>query len=120
MALHRDIFRVGRQWAVTGFGLQAIDQRLKGVIDIKIAELWDDELIARRRAMPGLNVQDFEKALAIGRERFPQSPGSIAVTPDPAPMAVSEATVATTSQPTPTLRTEGRLARLAPRWRIRR
>ena len=30
MALHRDIYWVGRQWAVTGFGIQAIDQRLKG------------------------------------------------------------------------------------------
>ena len=27
MALHRDIFRIGRQWAVTGFGIQAVDQR---------------------------------------------------------------------------------------------
>ena len=47
MALHRDIFWVGRQWAVTGFGVQAVDQRLKGAFDIEIARLWDDDLPQR-------------------------------------------------------------------------
>jgi hypothetical protein len=27
MALHRDIYWVGRQWAVTGYGIQACDQK---------------------------------------------------------------------------------------------
>jgi hypothetical protein len=27
MALHRDIYWVGRQWAVTGAGIQAVDQK---------------------------------------------------------------------------------------------
>ena len=30
MALHRDIHWIGRQWAVTGHGMQLIDQKLKG------------------------------------------------------------------------------------------
>ena len=42
MALHRDIFWVGRQWAVTGFGLQAVDQRLKGAFDVEGTRLWED------------------------------------------------------------------------------
>ena len=42
MSLHSDIFWVGRQWAVTGAGIQAVDQRLRGVLDINIARLWDD------------------------------------------------------------------------------
>ena len=37
MALHRDIYWIGRQWAITGFGVQAIDQRLKGAFDIEDA-----------------------------------------------------------------------------------
>lgn len=45
MALHRDIFWVGRQWAVTGAGIQAVDQRLRGVLDIAIARLWDDDFV---------------------------------------------------------------------------
>ena len=47
MALHRDIFWIGRQWAVTGHGMQLIDQRLMGAFDIEVARLWDDDLIAR-------------------------------------------------------------------------
>ena len=45
MALHRDIFWIGRQWAVTGHGMQLIDQRLEGAFDIEVARLWADELV---------------------------------------------------------------------------
>ena len=44
MALHRDIFWVGRQWTVTGNGIQAVDQRNRGQFDIEIGRLWDDGL----------------------------------------------------------------------------
>ena len=30
MSLHRDIYWLGRQWAVTGYGIQAVDQRRFG------------------------------------------------------------------------------------------
>jgi hypothetical protein len=36
MPLHRDIFWVGKQWAVTGYGVQACDQKQKGKFDIEI------------------------------------------------------------------------------------
>ena len=65
MALHRDIYWVGRQWAVTGIGLQAVDQRLKGAFDIEIARLWEDELPQRMRALAWLNIDDFNKALEL-------------------------------------------------------
>ena len=74
MALHRDIYWVGRQWAVTGFGIQAIDQRLKGSFDIEIAELWDDIAVERTRALAWLNAADFDKALEIARGRHPEPP----------------------------------------------
>jgi hypothetical protein len=74
MALHRDIYWVGRQWAVTGFGVQAVDQRLKGAFDIEIARLWDDDLPQRMRALAWLRADDFEKALTIARSRFPEPP----------------------------------------------
>jgi len=44
MPLHRDIYWVGRQWAVTGYGMQAIDQRLNGIFDIEVSRLWEDSL----------------------------------------------------------------------------
>lgn len=72
MALHRDIHWVGRQWAVTGFGIQAIDQRLKGSFDIEMSRLWDDIAVERTRALAWLNAADFDKALEIARARHPE------------------------------------------------
>src|ERR1700758_398229 len=74
MALHRDIFWIGRQWAVTGFGLQAVDQRLKGAFDVESARLWEDDLPQRMRALAWINANDFNKALDLGRGRFPNPP----------------------------------------------
>src|SRR5437868_9525302 len=74
MALHRDIYWVGRQWAVTGFGVQAVDQRLKGTFDIEIAHLWDDDLSQCMRALAWLKADDFDKALDIARARHPEPP----------------------------------------------
>jgi hypothetical protein len=34
MPLHRDIFWLGRQWAVTGFGIQAVNQKLNMQFDV--------------------------------------------------------------------------------------
>ena len=74
MALHRDIFWIGRQWAVTGFGLQAVDQRLKGAFDVEASRLWEDDLPQRMRALAWINADDFNKALDTARGRFPQPP----------------------------------------------
>jgi hypothetical protein len=81
MALHRDIFWIGRQWAITGHGLQLIDQKLQGFFDIEAGKLWDDVVVERMRAKDWLNVADFEKALAGARARYPRV--SDAVTPAP-------------------------------------
>jgi hypothetical protein len=74
MALHRDIYWVGRQWAVTGLGIQAVDQRLKGAFDIEVSRLWEDGLVERTRQLAWLNQDDFRKALEIARSRFPAPP----------------------------------------------
>lgn len=121
MALHRDIFWVGRQWAVTGAGIQAVDQRLRGVLDIGITRLWDDALVQSRRAKPGVNIEDFDRALATARTRFPREPVHAAAELLPVPPAAAEPLPA--SAPVPpafVLRAEGRLARFLPQWRIRR
>jgi hypothetical protein len=84
MALHRDIFWIGRQWAVTGHGMQLIDQRLEGAFDIEIIRLWDDDLIASLRAKAWLKAEDFDKGLAVARTRYPQAGSTSGVAP-PAP-----------------------------------
>jgi hypothetical protein len=85
MALHRDIFWIGRQWAVTGHGMQLIDQRLEGAFDIEVVSLWDDDLIESLRAKAWLKAEDFDKGLAVARTRYPQgSSASVAAPPVPA------------------------------------
>ena len=76
MALHRDIFWVGRQWAVTGYGMQAVDQKQKGKFDIEASRVWEDGLAERLRAEGWLNIEDFDKALVVARQHFPQPPGA--------------------------------------------
>ena len=84
MALHRDIFWIGRQWAVTGHGMQLIDQRLMGAFDIEVAGLWDDDLIVRMHAKEWLNAADFDKGLTVARTRQWQRQAASEVPPIPA------------------------------------
>jgi hypothetical protein len=79
MPLHRDIHWIGRQWAVTGLGMQLIDQKLKGSFDIEASRLWEEALIETTRAKEWLNVADFDKGLEVARNRFPAG----GVTPSP-------------------------------------
>ncbi|MBR1120781.1 hypothetical protein JQ628_04570 [Bradyrhizobium lablabi] len=90
MALHRDIHWIGRQWAVTGFGMQAIDQRHGGRFDIGIAALWDDELLDRLTEQKWFNAEDFGKGLAIARRRYPEPPRVVEPSPEPEPELAPE------------------------------
>jgi len=84
MALHRDIHWIGRQWAVTGFGMQVIDQKHGGAFDVEIARLGDDGLLEGLRGQKWFNADDFAKGLAIARKRYPGPPQKSATieTPD--------------------------------------
>jgi|SRR5665213_2067390 len=78
MALHRDIYWVGRQWAVTGHGMQAIDKKLQGKFDIECSRLWEKGLTESLRAEKWFNVEDFQKGLVLARARYPLPPGQVA------------------------------------------
>src|SRR5580692_7164032 len=56
MALHRDIYWVGKQWAVTGHGVQACNQKQKSQFDIAASCLWDDGVQDAVRAEKWVNV----------------------------------------------------------------
>jgi hypothetical protein len=77
MALHRDIHWIGRQWAVTGYGMQLIDQKLKGFFDIEAIRLWEDGLIEAMHAKEWLNRADFDKGLSIARTRYSPAQGNV-------------------------------------------
>ncbi|KRR11514.1 hypothetical protein CQ12_22135 [Bradyrhizobium jicamae] len=116
MALHRDILWIGRQWAVTGHGMQLIDQRLMGAFDIEVASLWDDDLIDRMRAKEWLNAADFDKALAVARTRHKQpEPGSEPVAAAIPPTEPIES--AQPASPDMQMKIDGG-ARFARPWRI--
>lgn len=141
MGLHRDIYWVGHQWTVTGFGMQAIDQRLKGAFDIEAALLWDDDVSRRMREQNWVNAEDFDKALVVARKRFPEPPSGSQprvasvreAAPAPAPQAMplpsmtgrqqqnvgSQRPPAVQGPPPFKLHAQGRLARFLAQWRIR-
>ena len=121
MALHRDIFWIGKQWAVTGFGIQAVDQRLRGILDIESRRLWDDDFVQSRRSKTGINRDDFDTALMLARTRYPR--GAARATIDlPLELLIADERELPPPPVPPALvlRAEGRLARFLPQWRIRR
>jgi hypothetical protein len=87
MPLHRQVFWVGRQWAVTGHGMQAVDQKQKSKFDIEISRLWDDDLAEGLSSERWFNLADFSEGLAIARSRYPEPPGrpKPKIAPKPAP-----------------------------------
>jgi hypothetical protein len=119
MALHRDIYWVGRQWAVTGHGIQAVDQRLKGAFDIDAAMVWEEGLTGPLRELGWFNEADFDKALKVARERFPDPPRT-AGPPAMLPACAPDPSVPAGQPVGGRLYLQGPLAKFLPQWRIRR
>ncbi len=130
MALHRDIYWVGRQWAVTGHGMQAIDQKQKSAFDIEASRLWEDCLTENLQKQPWFNPEDFSKGLAVARERFSEPPRPAAsppaTVPNPeAPELIDEAKPAPKIEPQPVvihnfeMRVERWPAKFSQLWRVR-
>ena len=101
MALHRDIYWVGKQWAVTGFGIQACDQKQKGKFDIDASRIWEDGVLDDVRAQKWININDFDKAVETARQHYPE-PGPTAA---PAP-PISSASTEPPLQPEPAVPAE--------------
>jgi hypothetical protein len=142
MPLHRDIFWVGKQWAVTGYGMQACDQKQKGKFDIEVSRLWEDDLVESMRTHKWLNTGDFDKALSLAREHYPEPPRKERPrkAAPAAPAVVAPAAPAVAAPPPRrdlkkakdkpkeiqnpalaifTMRFEGCRARFLPTWRVR-
>ncbi|HZE52473.1 MAG TPA: hypothetical protein VE111_04250 [Bradyrhizobium sp.] len=121
MALHRDIYWVGRQWAVTGHGIQACDQKQKGQFDIEASRIWEEDVLESVRALKWLNSEDFDKAISVARKHFPEPPRRPA--PPEKPVAQPNDDVpAPESKPVVRefeMRTDGLRAKFVKVWRIR-
>ena len=134
MTLHRDVYWVGKQWAVTGHGIQACNQKQRSQFDIASTRLWDDGVQDAVRSLNWVNQEDFDKAIATARKYYPAPPGwaprpvaprmpepprqpavspPVQVAPAPEPQASKLAT------PKFDMRFEGVVAKLRPVWRVR-
>ena len=98
MPLHRDIHWIGRQWAVTGHGMQLIDQKQNGLFDIDIPRLWDEAVIEGLRVQQWVDVADFDKGLDVARMRYTDKPPVASASPiaPTAPVIVSVKPIAKT------------------------
>lgn len=74
MALHRDILWLGRQWAVTGYGIQAVDQKLGGKFDVEASRLEEEGLIEPMSSQSWFDADDFREALEVARKRLRETP----------------------------------------------
>ena len=130
MALHRDIYWVGKQWAVTGHGIQACDQKQKGQFDIEGSRLWEDGVLEDARALKWLNAEDFEKAVSVARKYYPEPPGMTRSPKKPVSPPKEKPVVLPKEKADPPeppkvvareyrMGTDGLGARLVPVWRIR-
>jgi hypothetical protein len=121
MALHRDIYWVGKQWAVTGHGIQACNQKQRGQFDIAASRLWEDGVQDAVRSLDWVNREDFDKAIAAARKYYPEPPQK-----EPPPVS-PHVHLAAAPEPQPSLlvaprfdmRFDGVPAKLRPVWRIR-
>jgi hypothetical protein len=122
MPLHRDIYWVGRQWAVTGYGIQACDQKQKGQFDIDGSRLWEDGVLDSVRALKWLNAEDFEKAVSVARRYYPEPPRSSPPAERPASSPPKENSSLGAGQAPETfqMRAAAVHAKLLPIWRVRR
>jgi hypothetical protein len=120
MALHRDIYWVGKQWAVTGHGVQACNQKQRSQFDIAASRLWDDGVQDAVRAEKWVNIEDFEKAVEVARKYYPEPPRRTPPSdaPPPKPIPTLEPPLKPSAL-TFDMRAQGVQAKLSPVWRIR-
>jgi hypothetical protein len=74
VVLHRDVLWLGKQWAVTGYGIQAIDKKFENRFDIEAARIEEEGLAEALRAEPWFDEDDFAEALAAARKRAHEQP----------------------------------------------
>ena len=113
MALHRDIFWVGKQWAVTGYGMQAVDQKQKSKFDIEASRLWEDDLLDVLSDQRWFNLDDFNAGLTVARAKYPEAPAKAAArkkAKESARVAVAPPKPAAKSDPKPDVKAETKVA----------
>jgi hypothetical protein len=74
MTLHRDIYWLGRQWAVTGHGIQAVDKKLNMRFDVEASRVWEEGIDQPMRPLAWFDEEDFAEALRVARRLSQETP----------------------------------------------
>jgi hypothetical protein len=74
MTLHRDIYWLGRQWAVTGHGIQAVNKKLHMRFDVAASRIWEEDTDQPMRELDWFDAEDFAEALRIARRLSQETP----------------------------------------------
>ena len=80
--LHRDIYWLGRQWAVTGFGIQAVDPKLNREFDVEASRIGYEGLAEAMLSEDWFDIEDFASALKVARQRLQKTPQSFRLSSD--------------------------------------
>jgi hypothetical protein len=74
MVLHRDIYWLGKQWAVTGYGVQAVNKKLEMKFDIEANRIWEANLADALMLEHWFDSNDFAEAIDVARKRAKENP----------------------------------------------
>jgi hypothetical protein len=74
MTLHRDIYWLGRQWAVTGHGIQAVNKKLNMRYDVAASRIWEEDTDQPMRELDWFDAEDFAAALRVARRLSQETP----------------------------------------------
>ena len=74
MTLHRDIYWLGRQWAVTGHGIQAVNKKLHMRFDVAASRIWEEGMDEPMRELDWFDAEDFAEALRVARRLSEEAP----------------------------------------------
>ena len=74
MPLIPDILWVGRQRPVTGFGVQAVNNKLNIQFDVPISRIWESGLGEPIHSEQGFDHGDFAEAVEIARQHSKATP----------------------------------------------
>jgi hypothetical protein len=74
VVLHRDIYWLGKQWAVTGYGVQVVDKKLEMRFDVEADRIFEEGLAESLRSESWFDEHDFILALGVARRRARENP----------------------------------------------
>ncbi len=74
MTLNRNIFWLGRQWAVTAFGVQTANRKMHMRFDIEGSRIFEENVAEPLQQPAWFDGEEFIEALKVARLRSQETP----------------------------------------------